>query len=141
MTFAWLLEDAGRYFTGDRWSYCWDCAVRFARATDANAMKRLLNLPDSAVAVEHGWDDGKPSATEILASSPDDVAQYFAFEHLPAALQGTSRPFGELAAQITVSVPRNAQRTIALNKLLEAKDAAVRATLPPRKPPPPGATP
>lgn len=38
-----------------------------------------------------------------------------------------SRPFGELADRIVATLPRNPERTVALRKLLEAKDAAVRA--------------
>lgn len=57
----------------------------------------------------------------------DHIMQFFAFEHLPEAMQGVSRPFGELAAKIVSSIPRNPERTVALRKLLEAKDAAVRA--------------
>lgn len=53
--------------------------------------------------------------------------QFFAFEHLPEQLQAVSRPFGELAQKIVATLPRNPERTVALRKLLEAKDAAVRA--------------
>jgi hypothetical protein len=55
--------------------------------------------------------------------------QFFAFEHLPAALQAVSKPFGELAVLVVNTLPRNPERTVALRKLLEAKDAAVRALL------------
>ena len=57
----------------------------------------------------------------------EHIAQFFAFEHLPAKLQEVSRPFGELAQRIVDTLPRNPERTVALRKLLEAKDAAVRA--------------
>ena len=55
--------------------------------------------------------------------------QFFAYSHLPPHLQEVSKPFGELAAQIVETLPRNPERTVALRKLLEAKDAAVRALL------------
>lgn len=55
--------------------------------------------------------------------------QFFAFAHLPPHLQAVSRPFGELAQQIVDTLPRNPERTVALRKLLEGKDAAVRALL------------
>lgn len=55
--------------------------------------------------------------------------QFFAYTHLPAHLQEISKPFGDLAEQIVVTLPRNPERTVALRKLLEAKDAAVRAKL------------
>ena len=60
---------------------------------------------------------------------PEHIAQFFAYEHLPPHLQEISRPFAELAARIEAELPRNPERTVALRKLLEAKDAAVRARL------------
>lgn len=57
----------------------------------------------------------------------EHILQFFAFAHLPPHLQAVSMPFGELADQIVATLPRNPERTVALRKLLEAKDAAVRA--------------
>lgn len=57
----------------------------------------------------------------------EHIAQFFAYAHLPPHLQAVSKPFGDLAALIEESLPRNPERTVALRKLLEAKDAAVRA--------------
>lgn len=68
-------------------------------------------------------------AAAVLAQSTEPIAQFFAFAHLPEKLQSVSRPFGELAALSLVTLPRNPERTVALRKLLEAKDAAVRAAL------------
>jgi hypothetical protein len=56
------------------------------------------------------------------------VLQFFAFAHLPPHLQEVSKPFCELAEKIADG-PNNAEATVALRKLLEAKDAAVRAVL------------
>jgi len=58
----------------------------------------------------------------------ETILQYFAYAHLPPTLQQVSKPFCDLAAQI-VGLPRNPERTVALRKLLEAKDAAVRAAI------------
>jgi hypothetical protein len=60
---------------------------------------------------------------------PEHIEQFFAYQHLPPHLQEVSKPFGVLAGQIIASLPRNPERTVALRKLLEAKDAAVRALL------------
>jgi hypothetical protein len=60
---------------------------------------------------------------------PEHIMQFFAYEHLPQHLQEVSKPFGELAQQIVETLPRNPERTVALRKLLESKDAAVRAKL------------
>jgi len=62
--------------------------------------------------------------------STDPVLRFFHYSHLPEKLQVASSPFCKLARHIIDTTPRNAERTVALRKLLEAKDAAVRATLP-----------
>ena len=59
----------------------------------------------------------------------DFLMQFFSYTHLPAHLQAVSKPFGDLAEQIHGTLPRNPERTVALRKLLEAKDCAVRALL------------
>lgn len=58
----------------------------------------------------------------------DDILKYFAYDHLPKNLQEISKPFCELARLIE-QYPMNPERSVALRKLLEAKDAAVRANL------------
>jgi hypothetical protein len=65
---------------------------------------------------------------EMIATDP--ILKFFSWDHLPAHLQLVSSTFGRLAITIVQTVPRNAERTVALRKLLEAKDAAVRAALP-----------
>lgn len=69
------------------------------------------------------WRDQPPAKP----ADADHVLQFFAFEHLPPSLKEISRPFGQMAETMTKILPRNPERTKALNKLLEAKDAAVRA--------------
>lgn len=59
----------------------------------------------------------------------EHIAQFFAYAHLPPHLQTVSKPFGDLAEHIIHFLPRNPERTVALRKLLEAKDAAVRASM------------
>lgn len=70
-----------------------------------------------------------PPPTEFSAEeiATDNVLRFFHYAHLPPALQDRSKPFCDLARIIINTTPRNQQRTIALNKLLEAKDAGVRA--------------
>jgi hypothetical protein len=58
------------------------------------------------------------------------MLRYFKHEHLPANLQAVSKPFCELANHIATTIEPSAERTVALRKLLESKDAAVRAALP-----------
>jgi hypothetical protein len=59
----------------------------------------------------------------------EPILQFFKWEHLPPPLQLVSQPFGQLATTLVDTLPRNPERTVALRKLLEAKDAAVRAAL------------
>lgn len=59
----------------------------------------------------------------------DRMSQWFEYKHLPEHLQAVSKPFCELAAQVVETLPSNPERTVALRKLLEAKDAAVRASI------------
>lgn len=60
---------------------------------------------------------------------PEPMLQFFNFDHLPPHLQAVSGDFYALAATIVATVPRNPERTVALRKLLEAKDCAVRAVV------------
>lgn len=73
----------------------------------------------------------------------DYLLQFFLYEHLPPHLQAVSKPFHDLAwaivhgdntpesGNVTIgeALPGNPERTVALRKLLEAKDCAVRAVL------------
>lgn len=71
-------------------------------------------------ATRQGENDMHPAVEAIM--------QFFKYDHLPAHLQDASRSFCELAEKVA-SGPQNAETTVSLRKLLEAKDAAVRAIL------------
>lgn len=58
----------------------------------------------------------------------EHILQFFSYAHLPPSLQAVSKPFCDLAEEI-MHLPRNPERTVALRKLLESKDAAVRALI------------
>jgi hypothetical protein len=59
----------------------------------------------------------------------DAILRFFHYSHLPTVLQASSKPFCDLARHIVETLPRNAERSVALRKLLEAKDAAVRSNV------------
>jgi len=59
------------------------------------------------------------------------MIKWFAYQHLPEKLQNVSKPFHDLAKVICESIEPGPERTVALRKLLEAKDAAVRAMVVP----------
>ncbi|MDX2058701.1 MAG: hypothetical protein SFV24_12930 [Gemmatimonadales bacterium] len=58
------------------------------------------------------------------------LLKFFDYKHLPVHLQDVSAPFGSLAQQVAERAPHSPETTVALRKLLEAKDCAVRAVLP-----------
>lgn len=64
-----------------------------------------------------------------LLDAGEHIAQFFRFSHLRPELRNVSRPFAQLARTVLATVPRNPERTVALRKLLDAKDAAVRASI------------
>ncbi len=62
-----------------------------------------------------------------LARAPyEDMLSFFDYKHLPEGLQGISMPFNKLANSLVEQLPHHPQKMVALQKLLEAKDAAVR---------------
>lgn len=58
----------------------------------------------------------------------EPILQFFTYTHLPLFLQDISRSYAEQAERV-MKLPRNPERTVALRKLLESKDAAVRAAI------------
>lgn len=65
-------------------------------------------------------------------SSPP-ILRYFAYDHLPQLLRDVSEPFHHLAHLLVDALPSSPELSAGLRKLLEAKDCAVRAALPPEE--------
>ena len=59
------------------------------------------------------------------------MLKWFVFDHLPEPLKEVSFHFSEIAHTLCSLVERGPERTVALRKLLEAKDAAVRGKVSP----------
>lgn len=57
-----------------------------------------------------------------------EIMRYFEWTHLPKPLSDVSERFYTLAHDL-LSLPDSAELVVSLRKLLEAKDAAVRAAL------------
>lgn len=79
---------------------------------------------------------GDITATPKPGSHEDFVDNFFSFDHLPEHLGAVSEPFHHLAKTIAsrASAPTagplsHAETRVALRKLLEAKDAAVRTVV------------
>lgn len=75
-----------------------------------------LGTPEHAAAITQGR---HPGVVHALA--------WLAFSHLPKRLQDFSRPIYQTAVELIIGVTDSAELTNALNRLVEAKDWAVRA--------------
>lgn len=64
-----------------------------------------------------------------LAAVLEPLLQWFEYAHLKPEMQTISRPFHDLAYELVRNLPRNPERSVALRKLIEAKDCAVRASI------------
>jgi hypothetical protein len=65
---------------------------------------------------------------DVASLRNEQILVFFACGHLPPHLRAVSEPFADLATHI-MTLPRSAERTTALRKLLESKDCAVRAEI------------
>ncbi len=63
---------------------------------------------------------------------PERMLKWFEYAHLPEHLRSVSASFYGLAGSLVERIEPGPERTVALRKLLEAKDAAVRAVVYPR---------
>ena len=59
----------------------------------------------------------------------DRMVKFFEYSHLPPHLQEVSKLFYALVKELIFHLESGPERTVAFRKLLEAKDAAVRAAL------------
>ena len=57
------------------------------------------------------------------------IMKFFAYGHLPENLKAVSKPYSDMAEHLDGVLPDSAEKSVALRKLLESKDAAVRAAL------------
>lgn len=128
--FAWVIErtvvaDVVYWTGGSGWSKDHLAAVRFARKEDADRAASYL-IGWTVRITEHGWIQSTDGLEKMLDDSGEHIAQFFKFGHLREDSRRVSKTFAEQALRI-LKLPRNPERTVALRKLLESKDAAVRA--------------
>ena len=103
-------------------------------------IKRMQNDPvyvygeawesDAGALLEDCWNYvSKSNRKKDRKMEEDRMMKWFAYAHLPEQLQSASKPFFEIAEWIIDTLEPWPKRTVALRKLLEAKDVAVRAKL------------
>jgi ATP-dependent Clp protease ATP-binding subunit ClpA len=88
-----------------------------------------VNFISHGIAKRPGLTEPRPTPVERDKGMDEPLLQFFAYEHLPEHLHEHSKPFDDLARRLVETLPRNPERTMALRKLLEAKDCAARAKL------------
>ena len=64
-----------------------------------------------------------------MEQQADRMLKWFTFAHLPPHLQAVSAQFTNMATYLCNELTPGQERTVALRKLLEAKDAAVRQAI------------
>lgn len=90
-----------------------------------------MTEPETGSVLIEPTEDLPPTLNDQLneLAKHNPIVKYFRHAHLPPSLQMYSLPWAELAVWVCANIPQNAERTVALRKLLEGKDAAVRAAL------------
>lgn len=136
------LEDVQRFSADVRIS-CVDCGVpmRFIglpAGVDLNGASVSIDGTEGRFAIAPKGEviselEGTASGFNIRkeCQMEERMMKWFAYEHLPEHLKSVSCEFANLATRISTSIDPGPERTVALRKLLEAKDAAVRAKLNP----------
>lgn len=99
----------------------------FARTNHVLSAK-LIHWPDTTPIVDNLLTGVREHGDFMERWQGEEMLEWFSFAHLPEGpMRETSRMFAHLAYMVVRTIPRTAERTVALRKLLEGKDAAVRA--------------
>lgn len=120
-----------------------NCVVPVIAVTCGDCVAERLSASDPDSPVMEPVPDILASSDRTPRQQHDYLLQFFAYDHLPPNLSMVSKPFCELAHAMVLGdntqesgtctfggpLPSNPERTVALRKLLEAKDCAVRALI------------
>lgn len=68
-----------------------------------------------------------PSNDRVRTEPVESIMQFFAYDHPMTGAVPLLADFHTLAHNVVKEIPRNPERTVALRKLLEAKEAMMRA--------------
>lgn len=108
-----------------------DFVERFGKLNNVVSAK-LIHWPDTTPIVDNLITGVREHGDFSERWQGEDMLRYFAFSHLlEGPMRETSRMFCHLAFMVVRTLPRSPERTVALRKLLEGKDAAVRAAMKP----------
>ena len=87
----------------------------------------IMRCPERQMDVSHYGVDGVCAHFKEFRMASNPIMKHFEYGHLPEHLQEVSKRFCELAQWCDDNLPHDAETSTALRKLLEGKDAAVRA--------------
>lgn len=104
-----------------------DFAAQLANSGCSIVSATLTHWPDTTPIVDDLKNGMRVARDFTQEWQGEPILQFFSFAHLPEKMQAVSKPFCHAAYALVATVPRNPERTVALRKLLESKDAAVRA--------------
>jgi hypothetical protein len=107
--------------------------LNIAQASDAvNEMQQAgILFRERMPALPYFTKDIKVTREDLGMVNPEasPILRYFNYLHLPEHLQDISKMFCTLAEDLENLLPPGPEKSVALRKLLEAKDAAVRSRL------------
>ncbi len=109
----------------------WEQVRRWLGETEPEVLAEALQCAEAMGAWAERLGRSPVAETARLRNFGERMLAWFEFGHLPPHLQEASMPFAQLALHIVATTDPGPERTVALRKLLEAKDAAVRAKLVP----------
>ncbi len=107
-------------------SKCSSCDADIHWATTTNGKKQPFGVHAALCDMS---ERGRTQKEEIMHPAVQNVLHFFESEHLPEHLKEPAQACRVLAVQMADTVPHNAELTVGLRKLLEAKDCFVRAVL------------
>lgn len=95
---------------------------------DVLKLRRAFDLVSGGRSPDEILNGGAVTKAISGVDSPP-ICRFFTYSHLPPRLQAVSEPFCALVDVVLRTTQPGPEQTVCLRKLLEAKDAAVRAAL------------
>lgn len=121
---VWMIEKDNKALSEDgNWvEFTNNRALRFQSKKFAENYRSEVNVVGVEI-TEHIFDDAQSMTTDT------PIMKFFTFEHLSGKMRDTSQAFCQMAQFVDAHLAPGAEKSVCLRKLLEAKDAAVRAAI------------
>ena len=124
---VWMIVKDGKVLSEDgNWvEFTNNRALRFQSAPFARDYITAKDVPREGIdgtVIEHIFDN-----SQMTTNTP--IMKFFTFEHLPPKLKDVSQAFCQVAQFVDAHLAPGTEKAVCLRKLLEAKDAGVRAAI------------